>query len=548
MTTVAARPSALPGRPAPTRARIVSALTRRALRDARGRTLGFAYLFAAIAYLQPVAYRHTYATLAERIAFARSFGANQAVVLFYGKAYDLLTVGGYAAWRVGGSLSILAAVFGLLAAVRALRAEEESGRAEVVLAGPVTRAAYLGAVLASVAVQIAILWLAVVAGGALGGLSLAPSAYLALAIVSCIPVLAGVGALVSQLAATRRLALELGSGVLAVCFAARVIADTTSGAGALRWLTPLGWSELARPFTGAAPLVLLAPLLATGALMIAALALARARDIDRGLLGARERRHARLALLGTTTTHALREERTTLLVWVAGMSAFAFVYGVISKSISGASIPASLQRALVRLGTGPTLSARAYLAFAFSLAALLLSLLAVAQVGAARREELEGRAAQLLGLPVSRRRWLLGRLGVGAGALGAVAICSAVAAWAGAALQGESIPFGRMLEAGLNCLPVALLFGALTALAYALAPAASAAIGYGLVAVAFLWQEVGALLGAPHWLVSLTPFAHVALVPVAALKLPAALIMIALSGLAAAAALVGLERRDVVTA
>ena len=66
--------------------------------------------------------------------FAHSFGPTTRCVLFYGEPYDLLTVGGYSAWRVGGMLAIVAAMFGLLAAVRALRAEEDAGRAELVLA------------------------------------------------------------------------------------------------------------------------------------------------------------------------------------------------------------------------------------------------------------------------------------------------------------------------------------------------------------------------------------------------------------------------------
>ena len=73
-----------------------------------------------------------------------------------------------------------------------------------------------------------------------------------------------------------------------------------------------------------------------------------------------------------------------------------------------------------------------------------------------------------------------------------------------------------MLEAGANCLPVALLFLGIAALAYALVPRASAGIAYGLVRVAFLWNLFGSLLGAPKWLVELTPFAHVGLVPGAA--------------------------------
>ena len=108
------------------------------------RTVSFACLFAVIAYIQPAAYRHAYPTHASRLAFAHSFANNKAIRLFYGAPHNLLTIGGYTAWRVGGTLAIFAAVFGLLAAVRALRTEEDTGRTELVLAGALgRRTAYL---------------------------------------------------------------------------------------------------------------------------------------------------------------------------------------------------------------------------------------------------------------------------------------------------------------------------------------------------------------------------------------------------------------------
>ena len=86
--------------------------------------------------------------------------------------------------------------------------------------------------------------------------------------------------------------------------------------------------------------------------------------------------------------------------------------------------------------------------------------------------------------------------------------------WAGAASSGVAdLSLPRMLEAGANCLPVAILFLGLAALAYALVPRASAGIAYGLVIVAFLWQLFGSLLGVPKWLVDATPFAHVGMIP-----------------------------------
>ncbi len=142
---------------------------RRAFRDGRTRTITFAYLFAIYAYIQPVGYRSTYPSLADRLAFAHSFANNDALRLFYGYPYDPVTVGGYSAWRVGGTLAIAAAAFGVLAAVRALRTEEDTGRAELVLAGVVSRRTVYGAALAAIAADVGILWAAECAGFVAGG-------------------------------------------------------------------------------------------------------------------------------------------------------------------------------------------------------------------------------------------------------------------------------------------------------------------------------------------------------------------------------------------
>ena len=97
------------------------AIARRALAESRIRDGCFGLFFLLFAYANPVGYRHTYPTLAERVAFARSFGTNKAVELFYGAPHDLLSVGGFTAWRFGGFTAIIAGIWGLLAAVRALR-------------------------------------------------------------------------------------------------------------------------------------------------------------------------------------------------------------------------------------------------------------------------------------------------------------------------------------------------------------------------------------------------------------------------------------------
>jgi len=75
-------------------------------------------------------------------------------------------------------------------------------------------------------------------------------------------------------------------------------------------------------------------------------------------------------------------------------------------------------------------------------------------------------------------------------------------------------------------------------------PRAAGALAYGMVAVAFVWELFGSLLGAPHWLVQATPFRHVAFVPAQPFNLAAAAVMLAVALAGALAALGAFARRD----
>src|SRR5581483_4510339 len=104
------------------------------------------------------------------------------------------------------------------------------------------------------------------------------------------------------------------------------------------------------------------------------------------------------------------------------------------------------------------------------------------------------------------------------------------------------------LLAGINCLPVAILFLGIAALAYGVAPRAGTAIAYGLLIAAYLWQLIGTLLGAPGWLKKLTPFAHVGLVPARPFGVGAALVMLGIGLAAGLGAVAPFKRRDLADA
>ena len=522
-----------------------SALVARTFRDGRVLTVVFTYLFFVYSLIQPVGYRRVYTTAAGRRAFADSFGTNPGLRLLYGEPHDVAAVSGYTAWRVGGVLAIAAAAFGLLSAVRALRGEEDAGRAELTLAGIVSRrTAYLSA-MAAIGAAALILWAAEFAGFAAGRLPVAGSAYLALATASVIPVTAGVGAVASQLAPTRRIALEIGGAAVALFFLLRVIADTVAGAGWLRWLTPLGWAEEMRPFAGPRPVVLLLPAAASALLLLIAAQLGETRDLGSGLLP-EQGGGTSLRLLSSPTAQALRGQRDSLIVWAGSFAVFAFILGVVASSVSSNGIPAGVNRQVAKLGAGSITTPTGYLALIFLIYVLGVSLFACAQVGAARREEAGQQLETLLALPVGRTGWLTGRLLLGAAAAALICVLTGLLTWAGAAAGGTSVRAGQMLEAGLNCLPTALLFLGVAALAYAVVPRASAAIAYGLLVLTFLWQAVGALLGAPGWLVGLTPFAHIGLVPAQPFQAAAAVVMTGIGVAAAGAGLAVFRRRDLI--
>jgi ABC-2 type transport system permease protein len=524
------------------------AVARRAFADGRARNLSFAVFFALIALVQAAGYEHSYPTVAERVQFAQSFGENKAIRLFYGVPHDLVSVGGYVAWRVGGTLAIFAAAWGIFAAVRALRTEEDAGRQELVLAGAVGRLAAFRAVLAGLLAAAALLWLATWVGLVAGGLAAGASAYLALEVLTVLVVFLGVGALASQAAPNRRLALGIGLGVFGLALMLRVVADTAGSLEWLRWATPLGWAEELRPFTGPRPWVLLLPALASLALFAAAARIAARRDVGTGLFAGSEEAPPRYRLLSSPTALALRGERGALLGWAAGIGLYAIVVGVLANSFTTANVSKSLREQIRNLGGASIVTPTGALGFYFLVFTFVISLFACSQVSAARHEEAESRLETLFALPVSRRGWLGGRLALAAATALVLAMLAGVLAWAAARSQGTDVALTGLLEAGLNCMPSALLFLGISALGFALVPRATALVAYGLVSVAFCWYLFGALLGAPQWTLDLSPFQHVGLVPAQPFKVGESLIMLAVAAAAIAAALWRFGRRDVLGA
>jgi ABC-2 type transport system permease protein len=508
-------------------------------------------VFALVAISSIAGYESGYATAADRTKLAAQLTGSTGLQALFGQARAVNTVQGFVAWRCGGLVPVIAAVWGLLAATRLMRGEEEAGRWEILLAGAVTpgRAAFaslaaLGAAIAAVWAMTAAAILAV--GASRYGFPIAGSLYLALALVAAGAVFVSIGAVAAQLSTTRGQAAALAATVFGVALVLRMAADSSASVEWMRWLTPFGWVEELHPLTGAQPLVLVPIAALTAALGAAAVRLAGRRDLQSGFLPSRDRAPLDPRLLGSPAAQALRSARGRLVGWIAGVGSAAFLFALISKSVAKV-VSGSVAEKAKSLGANIA-TAEGYIGLTFVFLIVAVCLYAASHVSAAREEESSGRLDELLSQPVGRVSWLTGRLAVALLCLTAVAATSALLGWAGSTVGGAGVAFGDMLQAAVNTVPIALLFLGIGTLAYGLIPRESGGIAFGSVAIAFLIEFVGATVKAPGWLLDISPFHHLAFVPGDSINVGSSMVMAGVGLAAAVAGVAVFKRRDIVGA
>jgi Putative exporter of polyketide antibiotics len=236
-----------------------------------------------------------------------------------------------------------------------------------------------------------------------------------------------------------------------------------------------------------------------------------------------------------------------MLGWIAGVGAAAFVFAFIAKGVADAIKGSAAAQTTKHLGADVG-TAEGYIGLTFLFLVVAICLYGASQVSATREEESSGRIEELFAQPVRRVGWLSGRLAVALAGLAVVTVAAALLGWAGAAAGGADVPLGEMLLGAVNALPIAVLFLGIGTLAFGAIPREAAAIAFGAVALSFLLAIVGETLRAPGWVLDLSPFHHLAVVPGGSIDAGASLAMAAIGVAAAALGVLVFERRDVVGA
>jgi ABC-2 type transport system permease protein len=538
-------------RTAPTRAR-TSTLTgtwillRLGLRRDRVRMTAWLLTFAFLTVGVAASWDRLYPTPESRLALQSTLKLDPSLSAILGPLFDPLSTGGLTAWRtMAGALVVLSLVVAFVV-VRHTRAEEAEGRAELVRAGVVGRAAPLAAALGTAAaycIGVLVLCTLALAGR---GLPIVGSLAYGSALGLNAFVFAALAAVTAQAARTSRAANGLAGLVVGLGFVLTAYGNSQGG-GALVWASPFGWAQQLRAFADERWALLLLPLATSAVLCSLALALAVRRDLGASLLPSRRGRTTAASWVRGPVGLAWRLDRGWLVAWLVATAAMGgFVGPLLSGSLDVVSSNPSLAQAITALGGTGSLT-DAFIVVMVGLFALTAAGYGVATVLRLRSEETSSRAEHVWTSSVTRTAWLSGHTStalVGATlqlALGGLLL----GATYGAASGGSAGELGwRSMLAALVTAPAVWLVVALPVALVGVAPRWAAVLGWTLLGWCVLVGWFGVILGLPDWLSRTAPTGQVPLWPSEPMRwLPEIVLTAVAVGLLVAGA-IGLRRRD----
>lgn len=482
-----------------------------------------------------------YKTQAEFDQAAAGMEGNAALIAMAGPARALNTTGGQVTWQSAAFGAILVGLMSMFLVGRHTRAEEESGRDELLRAAPVGRyapqtAAVLDAVLANLVVGV------VTAGGlAAYGLATADSIGLGLGVTFCGWFFTGVALVAAQLTTSTRAAYGLTGAVIGLAYALRAFGDVSLAA--LSWISPIGWYQAMHPFSGLRwwPALLLVAG-AVGGVMVAYAVFDR-RDFGSGVLPARPGPARAARGLATGPGLAWRLQRATVVAWTVGLLLSGLAFGSMGDDVEDLVGDSQTSRDLVLQGGADIVGG--FYAMLMLMLALLAGSFAVSSALRPRGEEDAGRLEGLLATRLARSTWLGGHVLVTV--VGAVVVLGSAGLGLGvsyALVTGDGGAVWRMTWQVLTFLPGVFVLSGLARLLHGVAPRA-ASLAWLSVLLAYLVLIFGELLKLPQWLQDLSPFEHLAMVPVEDFRWVPFLVVSAVAAVLSVAGQIAFLRRDV---
>lgn len=483
-----------------------------------------------------------YDTAEKQAGYAATVESSGAGKMLNGLPYDVDIPAGIVAYEATSTATVLVALMVIFLVVRHTRAEEESGRAELLRATVTGRHA-------ATAAAVLVATVASVVAGALDAAVFAAYGFDVVGSLAHGASLAAIGifftavaAAAAQVTASTRAALGISGGALGVAFVLR-------GVGALAdswvaYVSPLAWVQEVRPFGPTAWVWLVVLGLATAAVLALTVYLTAHRDAGAGLIQPRPGSPRAPESLGTAVGLAWRLQRGSVLGWGVGLVLAAVVFGSVGREVVS-MVEDNPAIAEYFAATGGAGIVESYFAFAVLMIAVVAVAFPVSSVLRLRAEEEAGRAEMVLATALPRSRWILGSLAVTVLGTTVHLLAIGVAMGATHGLVGDDwSQFGQLLGAAAQLIPAALLVAAIAAALFGWLPRL-AVLAWAVVAFAVLQAYLGELLRFPDWLSDLSPFRHLAAMPVEEHRVAPVLVLLAMACVVAAAGLLGARRRDI---
>ncbi|WP_290050626.1 ABC transporter permease [Amycolatopsis solani] len=487
-----------------------------------------------------------YPTVADRLALQAGANANPSYALLYGPPFDLTTAGGFIAWRMCGFLALLTGLMAVFTVTRHTRAEEDTGRAELLASAVVGRyAALTSALLVAGGASVLI---GLVQAGSLTGAGRPAAGSVAFGAAEALAglVFTAVAAVAVQLAEYSRTANGIGTAVVGAAFLLRGAGDSTVDARWLSWLSPIGWVQQVRAFAGDRWWVLLLPV--AFALVVGALGywLLPRRDVGVGILPPRPGPARAAPGLRSPLALAWRLHRGPLLGWLIGVAVVGAVFGSIASGIGdlvGSSPQA--QQIFERLGGSHALT-QAFLAAMAGMFAMVASLYGVQAALRMRGEETAIRLEPVLATSVGKLRWAGSHLVFAFFGTASLLLVGGVFMGLANGLRTGDVggSIGDTLAGMLVQLPAAWVVVALAVAIFGLLPAYSAA-AWAVGALALLLSLFGPVVNLPQAVLDVSPFQHPPKLPGQEFAATPIVWLLAVAAVALGAGLAGWKRRDV---
>jgi ABC-2 type transport system permease protein len=482
----------------------------------------WALVFGAFVASKAIGLVDAYPTEAARQQVVAAYSNNIGIEILLGPLKQTAAIGSIVTWNTLGAMVMIGSIWALLLATKTLRGEEDAGRWELLMTGQTTARRAAANVIAGLGASLGVFYAVIAAafiviGRAHGlGFHAGSALFFALTVTAGIALFMMVGALAAQVLPTRSRAAGVAATIFGVTFLLRAVGDITNA----HWLlnvTPFGWIEKVQPLAGPRPLWLLP--IAGLILLLGALTLffADRRDLGEGILADKDTSQPHTALLASPLASAIRLLRANSISWLVGIFATALLYGLMTKSAAKAfAESSSAEHILSRLTHQSAVAATvAFLGMVFFLQMVFIMAYAASSISAIRRDEAEGYIDNFLVGPVSRLRWLVGRLLLTGTVIVLAGLATCVGLWIGVASQHGGVAFHSLLSASVNALVPVLLTVGVGLFMLGLRPRLTSLAAYGVLAWSFLISMVSSGLNLNHWILDTSVLNHVVFAPAA---------------------------------